>query len=232
MIKVAGVASVPEREAALHNMMLSILFQVDKLYVCLNGYSRVPEFLKNSKVQVFCRQNELGDAGKFIMAGEKNAYYFSCDDDIFYPQNYVATCISNLNHAGERVICTYGGRSFNKRRIKSYYQSPCRKVNLIVPNKSRQEIEFPYTGVASFNTRNVSVRINDFVIPNMADIWMGMIAKRRNYKCIAFPHNGKWFRYQRELMEGKRNIYDEASAKGDAIQTKIVNTYNYHSMKG
>jgi len=233
MRRVAGVASIPSREIALHNMLHSMLHQVDLIYLALNNYSRIPEFAKNSKIKVFTfnRLNQ-GDAGKFFRAQEKDCYFFSCDDDIVYPHDYTATCIKNLNKAGPKVICTYGGRTFLKRPVRSYYNSPHRKYSLLGALKSRAEVEFPYSGVASFNTKYVTVRFEDFVIPNMADIWLAMIAKRRLYKCIAFPHPANWFRYQDQLMKGKPNIYDDCQVKGDKVQTKIVNTYRYLSMKG
>ena len=94
-----SIASIPKREEALQSTINSLINQVDKINVYLNGYNHIPEFLDRKNIE-FMRSQEskdLGDVGKFYWANKIKGYHFTCDDDIIYPSNYIEFMIDKLN---------------------------------------------------------------------------------------------------------------------------------------
>jgi len=82
----ASLASIPSREAQLEVVVRQMLPQVGKLNVYLNGYEKVPRFLKHDRIVVrqsqTCEFGDQGDAGKFYWADDVEGYHFTIDDDL------------------------------------------------------------------------------------------------------------------------------------------------------
>lgn len=76
----------------------SLLPQVDRLCLCLNGYDRVPEALADhAKVEALIPETDLKDAGKFAFAAGADDIVFTADDDIIYPPDYVARTLRGFD---------------------------------------------------------------------------------------------------------------------------------------
>src|SRR5690606_14533447 len=62
-----GIAAIPQRKAALEKSVRSLIDQVDRIGVYLNGWEEVPSFLLHPKIEVRRSQvdGDIGDAGKF-----------------------------------------------------------------------------------------------------------------------------------------------------------------------
>ena len=64
---IAHIATIPERVGSLELVVGSLLAQVDKLWVMLNGHTEVPSFLRQLRnVQYEILDNSLGDAAKWL----------------------------------------------------------------------------------------------------------------------------------------------------------------------
>ncbi len=72
----ASIASIPEREPVLKQSLLTIAPQVDRLNICLNGYTRVPAFIAAlpSAVEVVLGNNAKGCGAKFLWAASVEGY--------------------------------------------------------------------------------------------------------------------------------------------------------------
>ena len=59
----AQIASIPDRVETLKRTVNSLINQVDLLFVALNNYEEVPDFLTNNRKIVYAlMDNSLGDA--------------------------------------------------------------------------------------------------------------------------------------------------------------------------
>jgi len=91
--RIVGMASIPGRQEDLRRVVESILDNVDEFHIVLNGYNKVPKFLNDRRITIY-RSQRIGDytdAGKFYPLTFSNfgkCMYFSCDDDIIYPEFY------------------------------------------------------------------------------------------------------------------------------------------------
>jgi len=143
----ANIASLPSREKQLARTVKSLYNQVDLIYIRLNDYQEVPQWLQDSKILTKTGPNE-GDWAKF--GNREEGYYFTCDDDIIYPSDYVKT----LKDRMDGDIVTIHGKNF-KTPIESYYHGALDKIRC--DNEALQDkiVQIPGTGVMAFHTGTI-----------------------------------------------------------------------------
>lgn len=92
---VANMATYPKRRNILRESIERILPQVDRLNLCLNEYKEIPEELSDyKKLNAFIPKKDYKDIGKFVAKVENDDYVLLIDDDIIYPNNYVAVLLA------------------------------------------------------------------------------------------------------------------------------------------
>ena len=91
---IANMATYPARVDTIKKTVPIIAKQVDVLYICLNEFSEIPEFLSEYKnIKAFIPKQDYKDVGKFVTKMKDNDDIFYVDDDIIYPSNYVKRTI-------------------------------------------------------------------------------------------------------------------------------------------
>lgn len=218
---IAGIASIPENIDMLEKVVESIINQVDILYVGLNNYKSVPEFLKKYDNKIFCTLliNEKGDAAKYYMAEYCQGYYLSIDDDILYPKDYVKKMVSKIREYNFTSIITAHGRTMKKGKIKSYYNDHDQTYNCFAPNDKDTFIDVPGSGVAAYHTSMLKIKYQDFENPNMADIYLMKFAKQNNLQIMCVEHTFDWLQY----LSHEKTIC-RTYKKNDKIQTNLYNS--------
>jgi glycosyltransferase involved in cell wall biosynthesis len=198
---VCGMATIPERADSLKEAVESILPQVDELIIYQNGFYNRYNFLEHNKIQILSSIHtniDQGDAGKFYHINTyNNSIYFSIDDDLIYPSNYVETLLSYLRKYSYRVIVTCHGRTL-KKDAKLYTDCENFYSCLSTVNQDRS-VHFGGTGVMAFDTSFVKITFNDFLAPNIADIWMGYYAQKNNIPIIVIQHKKEWIQHSTKI---------------------------------
>ena len=223
---VGGIATIPSREHTLKLVLDSIVPQVTTLFVALNGYTEVPDWIHKTynsdgfiHVTTILNNNSKGDAMKFAMADIPDNLYFSFDDDLIYPENYCSYMLSKYKDHPKSII-TLHGKVFSKpitsshRGIKENY----RCLNTVVGD---HVVETGGTGVMMFNTNEVKVNLDMFNHPNMADIWMGKIAHEQNIPIVVVEHSAGWLQY----IPQAKTIWGDHNREEDIYQAKVLNSY-------
>lgn len=229
----AGMATVSGNEVALRAAVTSLLPQVDGLFVYLNGFSEVPSFLQGlDKVKCHLDSDgtRYGDAGKFWGLGQvRDAIYLTCDDDILYPQDYIARMTQELSDCGgQSVICVHG--SLLVQPLENFYTNGARSV-LHFANEliRRRQVHVPGTGTCAFHSAVVDITLDQFEAPNMADIWLTKFMAAKGIESFVVPHRKAWLlplRVNRPtIFEASSNAtkgaYD-TSAKQQSVLTEIL----------
>ena len=124
---VAGMATMPSRASTFPTAFKSIVDQVDRLYLYLDGHSEVPDPAKDHPrvVAIFSRDiPQLHGSGKFLALnfGPPDALYVGTDDDIAYPPDYVIGLRAGLDASGGRAVVGYHGVIFTQPFV-SYHRS-------------------------------------------------------------------------------------------------------------
>lgn len=219
--RIVGIASLPDRVECLKETIDSLYNQVDKIIVGLNNYKFVPDFLKKEKIESYILDNKLGDAAKFYKVDDyTDHFYYACDDDILYPGNFCIELENKLKKYNG-VIGLHGVKIV--KPVTSYYK------NRIVYHGFHQldddiEVDLVATSSCLIDTSILKIKLTDFPIPNMADIWLGDLTKKQNIKSYAIKRPKDWLKYNSKMKE-KWTIYDHYKKRKDTEQTKIVSKW-------
>lgn len=221
----ANMATVPSRISQCIHAIDSIAPQVDLVRVYCNGHTKEEAiFIKNGapdNVQVFMSDSAMGDRGdigKFYFADQPGQIYFSCDDDLLYPPDYVKHTIDQLNRYGAGTVLTYHGSEL-KHPVRDYYRDRIAYACLRQLNHD-VEVDVGGSGVMCFNTDAIKVDLTFFEHPNMSDIYISALTKMQGSRIICLKHSQGWIKY----MEVPDTIYDRHKNNCE-IQTRVVNEY-------
>ena len=192
----ACLASIPGRKEALSKTVASLLPQVDQVCVYLNGYDDMPTCLDHPRIRVAFSQNygDRGDAGKMWWTAQAPGYYLSCDDDIIYPPGYARRITDALRARGLRAVVGFHGVTL-RPRIDTYIHD--RKVFRFGAMLQKDTpVHILGTGVAGWHTPTVRVRPADFEIPNMADVWLGVLGQQQEVPFVCLARDVGWIQDQ------------------------------------
>ena len=233
----AGMSSIPSRRDALADAVRSIIDQVDQLGVYLGGYDEIPPWLSSVDNIVIQRSQDdpngdRGDAGKFWFAEGWDGFYLTVDDDIVYPPTYVEDTIDALTEVGVRSAVSCHGVRLKNPPVGSYYRDRHvfhwqRRI------RHFRRVHIACTGWAAFHAGIVDTPIDAFAIPNMADIWFGILCQRQGIPAFTRPHppsinatnDEAGYLYQNPKVDLSEAIYAQHS-DDDADQTEAVNSYH------
>jgi glycosyltransferase involved in cell wall biosynthesis len=230
---VCGLATIELRKNSVVAAIRSLLPQVDLLLVYQNGYKDTSGIFDDRKIRVISSLEtgiDLGDAGKFFKVSDfSDCYYFSCDDDLVYPPDYVSRMIEKLNYYQNKVILTCHGNLMDCHP-KSYYED--RKIGFHFGKKvdAGDFVHFGGTGVMAFHTGTVNFGFNMFRAANMADIWVGLYAKARNIPIAVCPHEAGWIKHSDDFDVNTTIYYSGSYSKKlqdrliEGIDFSMVNT--------
>jgi FkbM family methyltransferase len=187
----ACVASFPPRREQLRVAVNSLIDQVDLVYVYLNGYDEVPDFLNHPRVVVGIGGQDLRDNGKFKFIPEVPAgYCFTIDDDIAYPKDYVQGLIRKVEMYDRRVAVGIHGTVFAKPFV-SYFEG--RRVFHFRQSLDRDQlVDQLGTGTLAFHTDLWRPSSDAFRSTGMVDAWIALEAKKSGIPLIAVARRKSW----------------------------------------
>lgn len=220
---VVGMATIPERLNTLGMVLANLHPQVDRIELALNGFTSIPAILSSyPKVRATITTNEKGDANKFFNVHKyTDSYYFSCDDDILYPKDYVSTYIPYID-AGF-LTSIHGANIPREYKLTSYYRGRKQMAHCL-NNGNQVQVDIVGSGVSGFHTSKLVVDYDEFKHANMADIWLSMQAHEQGVKRLCITHGKGWI--IGGLNKGRATIYETHKNK-DSIQTDLVNSFNW-----
>jgi hypothetical protein len=173
-----NIATYPARFSNLMATLESLKGQADVIRICLNEYKSIPECLK--EYECYIPNHNLTDNGKFVFLPIKEReYYFSCDDDITYPSNYVAHTVSLINKY--KCIVTYHGRLLQGLDLDYY-----RGHKFWHCNRETTEhviIDVAGTGVTAFDTDYFNGYPMHNIYHKMSDVVFSHAAMKHKIMC-------------------------------------------------
>jgi len=216
----ASLCSIPTRAKDLPVVVQSLQGQVDHLNVFLNGYSHVPECLKQPWITVARSQDheDRSDANKAFWTGRVEGYHLLCDDDLIYPPDYVERLIAGIESRGRRAVVGAHGRIL-KPVLTNYYRSAAKVHRCLGRVQEDAAVHILGTGALAYHTDTIRLAWSDFPQGDMADIWFGVAAKKQQVPCVVLRHQPGWMRLVRE--EQTDTIFDRAS-RADDVQTRVL----------
>lgn len=211
-----NIASIPERQKYLQQTLISLFSNTtrpDRINVYLNNYDKVPAFLTHDIITVFRSQDEkvgdIGDNGKFYQVEKTEGYYFTCDDDIIYPRDYIAYQVKAIERYNRLTICGFHGTIFAKR-YKSYYDGNTifHFFNGLVKD---ERVHMLGTGTTAWHTDTINLLRRHFK-PNMADLYLMLQSQKQQVPMICLTRRESYLKEQEGSQDNaiwKRHKDDE-----------------------
>lgn len=201
MRKVVGIATFNGRD--LTKTINSLKDQVDYIHIYDNEQEEV----------------NLADNGKFFHLSDykEPVYFFTCDDDLIYPKDYVFRTIQEIEK--HKTIVTYHGREL-RGLDRSYYRGHttfhCRHTQYVT-----KKIDVCGTGVTAFRT--------DYFNPHtiwsspdkrMSDLVFSLEAAKQGKEITHLAHEGGWLDY---IEQPKGTTIYEMENRNESRQIELAN---------
>lgn len=219
-----SVASMPSRTHGLERVVNSLLPQVDRFLVHLNGYGAVPGFLGHPRIKVTTSDDygDLRDNGKFFQEVH-DGYHFTVDDDINYPSDYVDRTVAKLQQYAHSAIVGYHGirippdpeRYFSPERRTFHFSSELATDRLV---------HALGTGTIAYHTSLLSITASRFATTGMADLWVATWAKKMRIPMIAVARPSGYLTPIDEIDQST-SVYLEY-LDDDSTQTLLVRQHS------
>ena len=200
---VVGIATTGTRDESLAKTIDSLKGQVDEIRIYDNSKERI----------------DLTDNGKFyFLAYYKDpVYYFSCDDDIIYPPDYVYKTIEAIEK--HKCIVTYHGRilrGLNRNYYRGHSSFAC-----LHNYPQTMELDVAGTGVTAFRTDYFNpTEIYKADEKRMSDLVFSLEAAKQGKKIIHIGHEAKWIRY---IEQPKGTTIYEQEVNSQTKQIELAN---------
>ena len=205
---VIGIATTGDRDEYLEKTLESLRNQDTELDVSIRVYD-------NS--HVFCE--DYTDNAKFYFLAQetKPVYYFSCDDDIIYPSDYVSKTVKAIEE--HQCIVSYHGRILRGLDVSYYHGHTALACKHNFPQTL--ELDVVGTGVTAWKTSFFNpVDIYKAEDKCMSDLVFSLEATKQGKKIMHIGHPAKWIVPQ-DLPKGT-TIYEQHHRKCER-QTEIAN---------
>jgi hypothetical protein len=192
-LALAALASIPAREGYLARVLESLRPQVQRLCVYLNGYAAVPACVHAMADRYVLDPKNAGAERKFWWADTHGGLYFSCDDDIVYPKDYVEVLSAAIAEHGPRVIVTAHGRSYLGRPRSVHEVAPGSLGLFHKRVDCGRPINHGGTGVMAWDARAVRMPTR-WPMQNIADMQVAVWAQQNRMRMQLVPHQANWFK--------------------------------------
>lgn len=223
----AAVCSIPKRVNQLECVVSRLLPQVDHLYVYLDKYEETPAFLLNVKKITVNHSHDFledhRDNAKFVNFNELKSkgsfYYFTCDDDLIYPFDYVRALIRDLAAYENKVIVGVHGvvyeesaEKYFRRRFVYHFKDEMSQPRL-VNNLG--------TGTVAFHSSIFeSIDPSEWRMGGMVDIFFANKALDNRIPMLCVARHAGWL-CENEMPEDNSTLFGEFKDKEKAIIAEL-----------
>lgn len=218
----AGMSTVAGNEAALRATVMSLVPQVDGLFLTLSGYTEVPDFLVGVD-RVMCRlssdSTQNDDAEKLWGLGRiKDVVFLTCDDTFVYPADYVHRMTQELaNSGGKCVVCAEGAllvqpvEDLAAKGACSVFQAEAELIR-------RRQVHVPHVGACAFH----SSVLDDAVTDNQSGTWLTKLIHERQLAVFTIPHKAGWLCQFNSTAPGRASSSSNDGRFFCANQTEVL----------
>jgi hypothetical protein len=192
----ANFATHKGRRATIDEAVSSIIDQVDIVRVHYNDY------IPDEKRWEQYTGADYTDRAKFAHI-RSDEIAFTCDDDLIYPPDYVRVALKALSDYPKSII-TFQGRVLLGTN-RNYYRGH-KKYRCLGDVPSNVYVDVPGSGVSCFNTRDFIPGIIKYTENYMADLLLGLEARKRGIKIVCIKHAAGWINTTGPV-DGPESIY-------------------------
>jgi hypothetical protein len=191
---IAGMATMPSRSATFPFAFASLIRQVDKLYLYLDGHSECPAPARRDArvVPVFGRDIPgLHANGKFVgLALERRpCLYVSADDDIHYAHDFVAALRHGLSDYEDAAVVGLHGSVLERPLV--HYDLNRTIFPYSAALRESRHVDVLGTGAVMFSSKTLRFDVREWPFTNMVDLGLAIEAGKRGVPLIALARRRK-----------------------------------------
>lgn len=224
---VANIATQPHRASSLQKVLMSIHSSFTEVNVWHNTGKDLTDIVRSGNVTHYYGKDYVDNA-KFIFVKDyysldEKVMYFTLDDDLIYPNNYVPTTLANLQiHKGK--VVTYHGRKILGLGRQYYTQN--KSVGFLQRQTQPERFDVAGTGVSAFEiVKGQFGELYKSDIRLMSDLIFSEECSIIQKEIMHCPHDYGWIKH----IENE-GIHATFRNKETPIQNKIADdiyTNNY-----
>ena len=207
-----SLATYPKRKDMILDTLNTLYKQVDVINVFFNSYD-IDDVLNISKKipNINYIIDSIGNfraAGKFFWSNEENIH-FICDDDIYYPQDYVKKGKEFLNTDEEGIFSCLG--VVFPEKVIQFPKGKYRKENIRFTGEciEMMKVHLIGTGVCFFKGGEKFPPLETFLeFVTYNDDTLALIAKEENINLYTIPKKGNWLKSNEKMEIG---LFEEKS---------------------
>lgn len=199
-----GMTSFTKRADILPEAIDSLSQQCDEIRLWLNSY--IPTIRQvieagRGKVKLYPENVDhfnggdytlnLSGAGKFAEL-PYSGIYLACDDDIYYPQDYVKTLVYYLDKLGG--VVGVHGRVLKSRFRKDMIESTEKGLNFFDACDHVTRVDIVGTGTCCFRCEDFHFQIRDWKYLNFSDLIVALETQRQGIKQHVIPRPNNWLK--------------------------------------
>jgi|GEM_PF-1770934 len=217
----AGIATGVSGRDTFRAAIDSILPQVDRLFVYQDRF-KTPYRFKHPKIISRTSQQvgDFGASGKFLglIGYSPGPYYFSLDDDIIYPDDYVAQYIDAIRSRRGWAIFGAQGSLIKRQNFSSYLED-----RDVLKHSSaltaHTQVDVLNTGTVAFSTRLLLFDARKWQNTNMVDLSFAKQCKSRRIELLSIKRERDWIQCPEKKQSG--STYTNQS-QDDSVLTKMA----------
>lgn len=198
-----NVATFSKRENTLYRTLPYLLNQTtpfDVIRIYANDYE--PD-INDPRIEVYTGGEDITDRGKFYFYEglDEPEAYFSWDDDLVMPPDYVEKTLEYLDqHEG---IITYHGRKLQGKGLHYYRDHETHHFRWQMGEDVK--VDIPGTGCLAFHTDTFTPNVLEYEHDKMVDVLIGLEAAKQNVLIWCCKHKNNWI----ESVNTTTAIYSE-----------------------
>lgn len=215
----ANIATYPPRLESLKRTIASLYEQVDVIRIYFNEYESFPKLSDPDCKIIRMRGDNLTDNGKFagLELVKDHEYYFTMDDDLIFPPDYVERTVEAIERYG--CIVTYHGRGLTGRDL-NYYQGGHDCYRCMDAVKANFPIDVAGTGCTAWDTKYFHPRrLQYHALKRMSDLIFSLAVAERRKTIGVIAHEANWIKH----IEHKETIYETEVNKDQVFQIELAN---------
>jgi hypothetical protein len=203
---VVGMATTNKRARFAETAVESLVHQADEIIV-YNNSNEANDYTDNAKFHALTLFNEP-------------VYYFSCDDDILYPSDYVSTMVEAIERTG--TIVTHHGREL-LGKDRNYYREH-KGFRCFDKNNTEQIIDVAGTGVTAFRTDYFNpTEIYKATDKRMSDLVFSLEAAQQSKQITILKHTKNWLKDLRVPQGLSINFMERRNTRQNELANEIYN---------
>ena len=203
---IVGMATTNERAKFAETAVESLVHQADEIIV-YNNSNEAHDYTDNAKFHALTLFNEP-------------VYYFSCDDDILYPSDYVSTMVEAIERTG--TIVTHHGREL-LGLDRNYYRGH-KGFRCLDENNTEQIIDVAGTGVTAFRTDYFNpTEIYKATDKRMSDLVFSLAAAQQGKQITILKHTKNWLKDLRVPQGLSIHFMERRNTRQNELANEIYN---------